>query len=170
MYWLPSHVGIAGNEAADRAAKEAIESERSNTIPPTTDYYPILKEIQYKKWQRRWDMEPPRNKLKSVKAEVHPWNHLRVDRSTEVILARLRLGHTRITHCHLMENPNGPEPTCDRCQTRLTVQHILVNCPLVAPQRRISIGEKPLRELLGPEPHVGNLIKFLKLIGIDKDI
>ena len=170
LCWIPAHVGLDGNEAADKAAKEAIEAERSDVLPPITDYYPSLREIQIKKWQRRWDMEPPRNKLRSIKQEVRPWRHGRLDRTTEVTLARLRLGHTRITHCHLMERPNGPEPICTGCQVNLTVQHMLVECPLVAPQRRITIGTEPLNKVLGPEPHIGKLTKFLKIVGINKVI
>ena len=34
---------------------------------------------------------------------------IKTDRTTKVIIIRLRLGHTRITHCHLMGNPNGQE-------------------------------------------------------------
>ena len=111
-------------------------------------------------------MEPPRNKLRSIKVDVRPWKYTKMDRTTEVTLARLRLGHTRITHCHLMERPNGPEPICTNCQTSLTVEHMLVECPHVAPHRRATIGGAPLSRLLGPEPQIGRLTKYLKLIGI----
>ena len=166
LCWVPAHVGLDGNEAADRAAKEAIDMERGDVIPPTTDYYPILKENQIKRWQNRWNMEPPGNKLRNVKVDVRPWKPMKMDRTTEVIMARLRLGHTRITHCHLMVKPNGPEPMCTSCQTHLTIQHMLVDCPSVAPHRRATIGVGPLSRILGPEAQIGRLIRFLKLIGI----
>ena len=166
LCWVPAHVGLTGNEAADRAAKEATGAERGNITLPVTDYYPTLKEKQYRKWQNRWNTEPPRNKLRSVKKEVKPWKNLKLERSTEVIMARLRLGHTRITHCHLMENPNGQEPICTGCQTPLTVQHMLIECPQVSPQRRDTIGPGPLEQILGPEANIGKIIQYLKAVKI----
>ena len=42
----------------------------------------------------------------------------------EVILARLRLGHTRVTHSYL---PQGEEqPHCVGCDAPFTVRHILL--------------------------------------------
>ncbi|XP_075234116.1 uncharacterized protein LOC142331949 [Lycorma delicatula] len=47
----------------------------------------------------------------------------RKSRREEVVLCRLRLGHTRITHEYLMSG-EAP-PLCTRCNCRMTVHHIL---------------------------------------------
>ena len=106
------------------------------------------------------------NKLKSIKDEVTPWQMDRKDRITNVIMTRLRIGHTRLTHCHLMEKPNGPPPTCIGCKVDLTVRHILVECPHVEPQRRTTIGTGTLKQILGPDAKIGKIIEFLKVTGI----
>ena len=48
-------------------------------------------------------------------------------RRLEVSLSRLRIGHTRLTHGHLMarEVPS----ICGRCLVRLSVFHVLIECP-----------------------------------------
>ena len=43
------------------------------------------------------------------------------------------MGHTRITHGHLMERK--PAPICVNCNVLVTVQHILVDCQQYTRQR-----------------------------------
>ncbi|GFT48528.1 RNase H domain-containing protein [Trichonephila clavipes] len=49
-------------------------------------------------------------------------------RRTDVKLTRLRIGHTRFTHRHLLFGERAPE--CPSCNVSYTVRHILIDCPV----------------------------------------
>ena len=113
--WIPAHVGISGNEKADRAAKRAITSTIKESKIPIGDYINTLKPFIWERWQNMWDEQPVTNKLKEIKTTVKPWSSsIQVTRKHEVTLTRLRIGHTRLTHGHLM-NTNDLPPKCDQC-------------------------------------------------------
>ena len=51
---------------------------------------------------------------------------LHLQLSDSVLLNRLHIGHTRLTHSFLLSGDDLPE--CGTCQCPLTVKHILVEC------------------------------------------
>ena len=82
------------------------------------------------RWEQRWEnIDPMNNKLRKIKNDTRDWNlSFPRGRKYEVALCRLRIGHTRLTHSHLMESrPPSDCPQCD--DTPFTVEHILCECP-----------------------------------------
>jgi len=49
-----------------------------------------------------------------------------MSRYDSVLLNRLRIGHSRLTHSYLLSGDDPP--TCQSCGIPLTVKHILVEC------------------------------------------
>ena len=91
------------------------------------------------KFQEEWTQQATSSctRLRMLKPEINRgWQveHLN-NRKNEVILARLRIGHTNFTHSPYFTNPEPPE--CEHCSNpRLTVSHILNTCPRYATSRR----------------------------------
>ena len=53
--WVPGHVGIRENEAADGAAKEALDKKPTTDLMPFSDLKPLTAKHIYQIWQKEWD-------------------------------------------------------------------------------------------------------------------
>jgi len=107
------------------------------------------------------------NKLREVKPRPVNWktSH-RNRRDEETTLARLRIGHTKATHEHLLKGKDAPE--CSGCGETLTVKHILSNCPATEDLRLEHEISPILNESLGDnEDNIKTIFKFLKILKME---
>jgi ribonuclease HI len=165
--WVPGHVGIQGNELADTAAKAATEKDVfDNDRLPFNDLKVFFKSLFKKKFQNMWDLET-NNKLKEIKPTVVPWgSSIRSTRREEVVLTRLRIGHTLVTHSYLFSLDKIP-PRCDTCNEALTVRHILLECSKYRGVRRRLSLENNISKVLGDDSkQIDKLFKFLRAIDL----
>jgi ribonuclease HI len=158
--WVPSHVGIFGNERVDKAAKSA--SDYLHFELPYNDVKRYVQSLIHDEWQKSWDKRV-HNKLHAVKPVITLWPVL-PSRKHDVVLTRLRIGHTRFTHRHLLLGE--PAPSCNYCHVNLSVNHILIECP-VYKKHRVHFfchHDVTLKDLLSSSPSQ-NIFNFLKNIG-----
>ena len=96
-----------------------------------------------------------------------------------MVINRLRLGHTRVTHGYLFDYEGGfvQQPMCRWCEVELlSIQHMLVECPNLENVRRnilkSALGEREvsMRNLVGEDGVIGSVIAFLREIGIYEEI
>ena len=151
LIWIPGHVEIKGNEKADIKAKFASESPSSLLPLPYTDYFPTLKDIFKDKWTTQWRASG--QKLLKVKDSVDKWaRQTGFNRRDEVVLNRLRAGHTALTHGYLMSGVPTPPVCCLCLDAVISVEHVFLECPELSDIRNHYLGTNPnLKSLLGRE-------------------
>lgn len=56
FYWGPAHVGLKGNECADRAAKRALSMRHvADILLGKGEGKPVIKKKISEFWQKKWD-------------------------------------------------------------------------------------------------------------------
>ena len=84
-------------------------------------------------------------------------------RQEEVVLARLRIGHTRITHSYLLKQEEPPY--CFGCDTLFTVRHFLLECGDFSHIRNKYFHVDTIKQLFNDVP-IDNVFLFLKEINL----
>lgn len=146
--WVPSHIGINGNELADSAA-------RSSTIEHCLDVE-LIKRSDIKIFLQ--------NKILNKSA----YSKYNLPREDTTKAHRLRIGHTALTHQHLLRAE--PAPRCPHCDVVLTVQHIICECPHYDAQRQQSLIKPEFQENLNNTAAIRNTLEFLRVIDIYKKL
>jgi len=159
LCWIPSHVGILGNEKADAAAKSALSLPVTRMKLPATGMYPRITKLIFDEWQEVWDCCAG-NKLHAIRSTVGDYKQKTcLSRRDTVLLNRLRIGHTRLTHSYLLSGDDLPE--CGTCQCPLTVKHILVECVDLKDVRNEHFVGSSIKDLFDTiEAH--KIIDFIK--------
>ena len=168
--WVPSHVGIKGNEKADELAKAALYNERQGEeLVFFSDWKGHIRDRLYHKWRERWvDMVDDRwTQLRGVQDFIKPrkWG-MGLTRIEDIKITRLRIGHTRFARDFYFTGNIQPE--CLECGVDFTVEHVLLDCGNFYHERREHLGDRDLTlpGLLGVPEMFGRVLAFFKAIDL----
>ena len=140
---------------------------------PYSDWFPSIKEKTYYLWNESWRTEG--RELRTLKVRPGKWKSatMKLNRSEEVVINRLRLGHTHMTHGYLMDdNSLGQRPVCEWCGAALlTVHHIIVECQGLQRERSRMMATTKQREwnmknLLSDGGKIHVVLEFLRMTNI----
>ena len=114
-------------------------------------------------WQTSWNNSIG-NKLLEIKPTIGEHQSVvRNVRKEEVVLARLRLGHTRVTHSYLLQGEE--QPHCVGCDAPFTVRHILLECGDFAQVRNNCFHVLNMKQLF-QDIHIDSIMTFLRQINL----
>ena len=124
--WVPSHIGLIGNEKADEVAKRALGYNLITPVPISLKTFKIITLNSIKQsWKLEWSNCHPDIK---IRRDILPFaTESRTSRREEILLCRLRTGITMLTD--IVPHINGVWPQiCEACDTILSIDHILIHC------------------------------------------
>ena len=127
LCWVPSHIGIRGNEEADRAANAALNEpcvSQSRKVV-ASDLKQAIAHTFDTLWQETWDNDE-KNKLKQILPVIKK-NKIpkSLSRKESSLYTRLKIWHTHLTHCYMLKGEPDP-PFCIGCNETVTIKHLLV--------------------------------------------
>jgi ribonuclease HI len=178
--WIPAHEGIDGNEAADKAAKEATgwredgQEGRKAETPPELYALKTLKtwtkKTVNKQWTLTWATEtrgnatrrhtpaPTRKVLRLHEERSKRESAILVQMRTEKVGLRDFLSSRRV--------PGYSDARCDCGARRQTVAHVLLDCRNHRDTRRQELGRYPgrnnLRVILNTRKLATKAIRFME--------
>lgn len=167
LCWIPAHKNIVGNDKADNLAKLSLDQHRCETVISREDMTSYIKK---RRFQEANDIYKTLNtKLHESKDVIAKRSSsYRDNRREEVVLTRLRIGHSLLTHGHLITKQQQAICTCGEI---LTVKHILCECNSTADLRdEVGLFSSLLGDLNDEKRNNDSVFEFLKKIDLYKKI
>lgn len=133
LQWIPSHANIAGNDEADKLAKEALsEGVTVYYLPFFTDCIYIMRFKIYEIWKEYFDKRSVEKGIwyKTIQCQplAVPWiSNCSMSRNEIVVAFRLRSGHLPLNKFMFLMG-KSQSPNCVDCGMVEDAQHVLMEC------------------------------------------
>jgi ribonuclease HI len=194
FHWVPAHIGIEGNERADKAAKEAtgwrrirdrgrsreVDTDQTAYKPPGYSLVAAMRAVHNSlllvEWKEAWMNEKTGRELNRIcpepttkvlllqKSVPRPFSSLIVQMRTAKIDLRQFLSLRKV--------PDVDDDKCECGRGSQTVRHVLFSCPVYYELRQETWGrerkrdQQDLRKVLGAPAPALKAAKFMRNTGL----
>ncbi len=175
--WVPAHIGMVGNETAHKLAKKALKKNLVDVKVPLgrNEIKSVINRKIIRIWQQRWENSSKGRWYYNVKSVGKKEQFYGRHRKEEVMISRLRMGHTGLNSTLALMGKYG-NGMCDECDASETVEHVLFECSKYDDQRNSlfsNISNRPmsivdlLEKGLNDNQVFKAVLTFLELTGLD---
>ena len=169
--WVPSYVGIKGNERVEDVAKAVAEEREEPGQIFYKDYFGEIRKRVHDSWTEEWRRK--QGHLRTITDTPGLLEQPSGNIKDQVIIDRLRLGHSQLSHGHLMNSEvQEPPRECPACTNdRLAIKHIMVECPMLQVARRRCISayrtvrNLDMKMILGNDGNANEISELMRTIG-----
>ena len=123
MFWVPSHIGIKGNEKTDSLVWICLVPR---LVYPIMILNTILTNILFPLDKMIGMVQSRTSFILSSRSGEIGSPHTGGAGRMVIVLCRARIGQTHLIHLYILKK--DPPPQCEHCQCILTFRHMLVDC------------------------------------------
>ena len=136
LIWIPSHVGIPGNEYADKLAKLGSQDGLLSELKPSArEIIAIINQKAYNEQDYKWSKYCTEHDLPLITNPSHKIHIYSPIKQEDRAYTRMRLGVTRL------HGDSYETVLCPKCSVPDTFEHLFFICPQHAAQRlELSAG------------------------------
>ena len=156
LQWIPAHVGIAGNETADKLAKEGSKLPQPKLPMSYPEAKTLLKNSFRSEWKNRnGNYDPSHDCIKQL------------NRHGQTIIFRLRTGHCGLRK-HMKKMSLVETAECQCGSEEQTPYHILQSCPNLEEMRqKLWTADVSLQtKLWGDIANLQKTVQFITASGL----
>ena len=146
----------------DKQAKTSLSLEPTSFKISFSNFKPSINKYIFEEWQTSWNNSIG-NKLLDTKPTIGEYQSVVRNIRKEVVLARLRLRNTRVTHLYLLQGEEQPQFV--GCDAPFTVRHFLLECGDFAQVKNNCFHVDNMKELF-QDIHIDSIMTFLRRINL----
>ena len=91
-----------------------------------------------------------------------------MNRKQQTMMNRIKIGHSKLTHSYIIKKEMAPQ--CDQCKTKLTINHIILECKKYEAIRHKNQIPSNMETIFQNTININRLNKFIHEIKLNDQI